>query len=85
MRCFVHLFPLIMSEDPKATHKEHLECFLQMHDLVAVLLTPMLVAEQIPHLKICIAEYLSASLTLYNRDLTPKFHFLVHIPTQIKM
>ena len=56
MRCLVHLFPLIMSDDLKVTHEEHLECFLQLHDLVAMLLTPMLVAEQIPYQ---IAEYLS--------------------------
>ncbi len=55
-----------MSEDLKITHKEHLDCFLQLHDLVAMLLTPTLVEEQIPYLKLSIAEYLSTFLTLYN-------------------
>ena len=83
MRCLVHIIPLIAGDIVHESHPEHYECFLMLHDIVASLLSPLFVREQVPYLQFKIEEYLMAFSLLYNRRLTPKFHYLVHIPRSI--
>ena len=49
MRSLVHVLPLLIGDKLKETHKEHFDCFLQLHDLIATLMTPTLITEQIPY------------------------------------
>ena len=76
----MHILPLILGDVLRDS--PHYECFLKLHDICAVALSPMLSLEQIPFMRLMVQEYLATFTTLYEneRPLTPKFHFLVHLP-----
>ena len=54
-----------------------------LHDICALVLSPMLSVEQAAYLRLLVQEYLTSYTALYDMQLTPKFHFLVHLPRMI--
>ena len=74
----MHILPLILGD--VLQDSPHYECFLKLHDICAVALCPMLSLEQIPLMRLMVQEYLATFTSLYERHLTPKFHFMVHLP-----
>ena len=81
MWCLFHILPLILGEELK--ENVHYQCFLLLQDICALVLSPDILAEQVPLLRILVQEYLSTFCSLYERPLTPKMHYLVHLPRQI--
>ena len=62
----------------------HYSCFMVLNDLASILFSPVIAKDQIPFLRVLIKEYLEKFTTLYpHQPLTPKFHYLVHIPNLI--
>ena len=77
-----NILPLIIGkrmtlEDP------HFACFFMLlNDIATVVLSPIISSEQIPFLRL---QYLEQFASLYpQRPLTPKLHYLLHIPSLIK-
>lgn len=69
----------ISSTDP------HFVCFMLLDELMALLFSPVIALNQVSYLGYLIRQCLEHFTTLYpNRPLTPKCHFLVHIPGLIK-
>ena len=62
----------------------HYDCFMLLNDISTILFSPVIAHDQIPFLRVQIQQYLQQFTSLYpHRPLTPKFHFLVHLPNLI--
>lgn len=67
------------------SHDRHYECFMLLSDIASLVFTPVIARDQIPLLRVMIKEYLENFTALYPHcPLTPKLHYLVHIPTLIE-
>lgn len=63
----------------------HYACFMLLNDIVTILFSPVIAHDQVPFLRLQIQQYLEQFTSLYpHRPLTPKCHYLVHIPTLIE-
>lgn len=62
----------------------HYACFMLLNDIVTIF-SPVVAHDQVPFLRLQIQQYLEQFTSLYpHRPLTPKCHYLVHIPTLIE-
>ena len=79
MWCLLHILPLILGR--LLSGDEHYHCLLQLHDICAIVFSPLISHDQVPYLRILVKDYLMTFTDLYpERPLTPKFHYLVHLP-----
>ena len=80
----VNIFPFIVANDMPPDDDHH-NCFMLLSDNATIMFSPVVAKDQIPLLKLMIKEYLEQFSTLYPHcPLTPKCHYLVHIPTLIR-
>ena len=78
-----HLLPFVIGTD-MPNNDTHYACFMLLNDVASILFSPIIAKDQIPLLKLLIKEYLEKFTILYpHRPLTPKFHYLVHVPNLI--
>lgn len=79
----VNILPFIIGED-MSPNDAHYECFLLLTCISSMLFSPVIARDQIPLLRLLIKEYLEQFTNLYpHQSLTPKMHYLVHLPTLI--
>lgn len=64
---------------------DHWECFLLLWDICSVVCSFELTTDDVTHLGWLIETYLEAFTSLYGASVTPKMHYLVHLPKQILM
>ena len=64
---------------------DHWECFLLLWDICSVVCSFELTTDDATHLGWLIETYLEAFTSLYGASVTPKMHYLVHLPKQILM
>lgn len=77
----MNIFPFIVD---MSLDDAHHACFMLLNDISGILFSPVIAKDQIPFLAILIKQYLEQFTILYpHRPLTPKFHYLVHIPALI--
>ena len=81
MRFLLHILPILLGD--ALNGNEFFECLLLLHDICALILSPLISEEQIPLLRLMIQQYLTNFKEQYQCNLPPKFHFLVHFPQQI--
>ena len=81
IRFLLHIFPILLGD--ALNGNEFFECLLLLHDICALILSPLISEEQIPLLRLMIQQYLTDFKEQYQCNLPPKFHFLVHFPQQI--
>ena len=81
MRFLLHILPILLGD--VLNGNEFFECLLLLHDICALILSPLISEEQIPLLRLMIQQYLTDFKEQYQCNLPPKFHFLVHFPQQI--
>lgn len=80
---FINIFPFLIGED--FPHNDpHYHCFKHLCFMARILFSPIISRDQIPFLQLLIKEYLEQFTMLYpHTSLTPKMHYLVHLPTLI--
>ena len=82
MLLLFHVLPLLLGDLLK--DDPHYNCFLQLQEITSIVLSPVICASQVPYLRLLIKEYLETFTMLYpHKRLTPKFHYLIHMPSQI--
>lgn len=80
----MNILPFIIGSD-MPPNDPHYQCFLLLSDISKMLFSKVIANDQIPLLRLLIEEYLETFASLYpHRPLTPKMHYLVHIPTLIQ-
>ena len=62
---------------------DHWECFLLLWDICSVVCSFEVTIDDATHLGWLIETYLEAFTSLYGTSVTPKMHYLVHLPKQI--
>lgn len=79
-----NMLPFIIGEK-MPPNDLHYACFLLLNEIALLVFSPVIAKQQIPFLQLQIEEYLQQFKLLYpHRPLTPKLHYLLHIPTLIK-
>lgn len=79
----VNIFPFVVGKEV-TSGDDHYDCFLLLTYISTILFSPVIAKQQIPLLRLLIEQYLEQFKSLYsNQPLTPKMHFLVHLPTLI--
>ena len=81
MRCLLHILPLLLGDSLNGN--DFFTCLLSLHDICAIIFSPLISEEQVPYLRLFIQEYLYEVKQQYGINLTPKCHFLVHFLQQI--
>lgn len=81
MRCLLHILPILLGD--ALNGNEFFECLLLLHDICAIIFSPLVSEEQVPLLELTIQQYLTNFKEQYQCNLPPKFHFLVHFPQHI--
>ena len=81
MRCLLHILPILLGD--VLNENEFFEGLLLLHDICAIIFSPLISEEQVPLLRLMIQQYLTNFKEQYQCNLPPKFHFLVHFPQQI--
>lgn len=78
-----HILPIILGEDiPPGDN--HYECFMKLQSISAIVFSPAIALDPVPLLQLEIRQYLEEFKAMYpQRKLTPKDHYLVHIPALI--
>ena len=80
----VTTLPFIVSSF-MSVNDPHLACFMHLIELASILFSPVIALDQVSYLSLLIKQYLEELTILYpHRPLTPKCHFLVHIPGLIR-
>ena len=64
---------------------DHWECFLLLWDICSVVCSFEVTTDDATHLGWLIETYLEAFTSLYGTSVTPKMHYLVHLPKQMLM
>ena len=62
---------------------DHWECLLVLWDVCSIVSAFEVTEDDATHLAWLIEIYLESFTSLYEESLTPKFHYLVHLPQQI--
>ena len=80
----VNVLPVVIGNDmPSNDH--HYGCFMLLNDMSSIIFSRVIARDQISLLRLMIKEYLEQFTALYPHcPLTPKLHYLVHIPTLIE-
>ena len=77
-------FPILIG-DRVPESDEHWSSFLLLLKICNIALTPICTYDTVPYLRILIEEKLSSFKILYPESrLIPKFHYMLHYPTQIE-
>ena len=80
---FVRMLPLIIGKKIPENNT-HWNCFLLLRKICDILLSPVVSEGLCSTLKDLIRDHHSLYLSLYgDSNFTPKFHFLIHYPSQI--
>ena len=82
MKTLLKILPMILSElvDLENPYFRH---FVQFAEIVQIVYAPLLSVNTVDHLKFLISRHLMEFRNLYDKDLIPKMHYLLHIPRQI--
>lgn len=81
-----HTLPFIIGALPGVSLSEpHYACFMLLNDISTILFSPVIAKDQISYVSLLIKQYLKQFTTLYpHRQLTPKCHYMVHVPSLIR-
>ena len=80
----VNMLPFIIGRD-MPPNDAHYDCFMLLSNIASILFSTVIARDQVPFLSLMIREYLENFVNLYpHRPLTPKMHYLVHIPSLIQ-
>lgn len=60
------------------------ECFLYLHDILAICMSPCISPMTISYLSELVKIHHSLFKDYYQVNITPKFHYMVHLPELIK-
>ena len=82
MMTLVRLLPLMIGKFIEQDD-DHWECFLKLWDICSIACAFEVVKEEAVHLIWLTEMYLEAFKSLYSTSVTPKMHYLVHLPQQI--
>lgn len=84
MWCLTRFFPILVG-DLVPQGNERWVNFLHLLTIMEYTFAPVTTTDKISYLEILIEEYLSEFVQLYpERPLTPKMHYLVHVPFWMK-
>lgn len=84
MWCLGRFLPILIG-DKIPTHYPYWENFIAQLNIMNEVFAPIVHEDRLEYLALLIEDYLRGFRTLYpNRSLTPKMHYLLHIPTWIK-
>ena len=79
-----YILPFVIGKD-MPPDDAHYACFKQLNDIATIVFSPVIADDQISLLRLYIEQYLDQFTSLYpQQPLTPKFHYLVHIPSLIR-
>ena len=77
------IFPFIIGRE-FSQDDPHYACFMLLNEISTLLFSSVIECDQVPYLKLIIKQYLEQLRALYPlRPLTPKCHYLLHLPTLI--
>ena len=80
MWCLARYLPLMIG-DVIPQDDDHWENFLVFLDLMDYVFAPTTTPEKIAYVAVLVEDYLTEFSHLYERRLTPKMHYLVHLST----
>lgn len=78
--CLARYLPLLVG-DLVPRDSEHWENYLQLLTIMDYVFAPTTEEGAITNLGVMIEDFLTDFVYLYDRRLTPKMHYLVHVPT----
>ena len=67
------------------TDNDHWHCFLQLWDICSIVCAFEVTDSDAIHLAWLVEAYLEELSTLYRITMTPKLHYLLHLPKQISL
>ncbi len=80
----INIFPFVMANEMSQDDNHH-KCFMLLNDISTIVFSEVIAKDQVSLLKLMIKEYLENFSSLYPHcPLTPKCHYLVHLPTLIE-
>ena len=80
----MNILPFVIGKD-MPQNDPHLECFMLLSTISSILFSTIIARDQVPYLRLLIKEYLEQFTFLYpHRPLTPKMHYLTHLPTLVE-
>ena len=79
MHLMAQILPFILSKYI-ANDSQHLKCYLSLLEIMVICFSHKVSYTSILYLKGAIKDYLTLLKTLYNARITPKLHYLVHLP-----
>lgn len=82
MWCLSRMLPLLMG-DMIPNGEEHWNHFLKPLEIEELVFAPSTSMQLVAYLRVLISEYLDEFKQLYERNLIPKQHYMVHYPKQI--
>lgn len=82
MMTLVRLLPFIIGKYVE-TDNDHWECFLALWDICSIASAFEVTEDDATHLAWLVEVYLESFTSLYGESITPKMHYLVHLPQQI--
>ena len=83
MWCLGRFLPLLIA-DKIPGDNPYWENFLHHLQIIVEVFAPVTSDDRLDYLGMLIEDFLQDFTTLYKRSLTPKMHYLVHLPTWIK-
>uniref|UniRef100_A0A1X7VGD3 DUF4218 domain-containing protein n=1 Tax=Amphimedon queenslandica TaxID=400682 RepID=A0A1X7VGD3_AMPQE len=84
MLLIARIFPFIIG-DKVSEDDMHYKCFLMLLKILNIVMSPYIIHEVPPYLRVLIEEHHSLFVELYpNESFIPKLHYLIHYPKQIE-
>ena len=84
MLLIAHILPFII-RDKVPEDDMHYKCFLMLLKILNIVMSPYIIHEVPPYLRVLIEEHNSLFIELYpNESFIPKLHCLIHYPKQIE-
>ena len=84
MLLIARIFPFIIG-DKVPEDDMHYKCFLMLLKILNIVMSPYIIHEVPPYLRVLIEEHHSLFVELYpNESFIPKLHYLIHYPKQIE-
>lgn len=83
MWCLGRFLPVLIG-DKVPENYPYWENFLAHLEIVDEVFAPIISEDRLEYLSMLIEDYLEDFRALYSRPLTPKMHYLIHVPTWIK-
>lgn len=82
MMTLVRLLPFMIG-DHVERNDSHWECYLQLWDICNIVCAFEVTGADAVQMAWLVEAYLEEFFTLYDVPMTPKLHYLVHLPQQI--